>query len=85
MTKYVKNGRVMAFGSRCKGTHKEYSDLDLAIDINRKMTLKELGDIKEAFEESTLNYRVDVLDYNGISAEFRAVIDKGFEVVEYRQ
>lgn len=81
LTKYVQNGRVMAFGSRYKGTHKEYSDLDIAIDINCKMTLKELCDIKEAFEESTLSYRVDVLDYNGISSEFKAVIDKGFEVV----
>lgn len=81
LTKYIQNGRALAFGSRYKGTHKEYSDLDLAIDLNRKMTLKELCDIKEAFEESTLNYRVDVLDYNGISAEFKAVIDEGYEVV----
>jgi hypothetical protein len=45
------------------------------------MPIMKLAEIREAFEESELPYRVDVLDYFGISNEFRAVIDKGYEVI----
>jgi len=40
-----------------------------------------LAEIRKAFEESELPYRVDVLDYFGISSEFQAIIDDGYEVI----
>lgn len=78
LTKHVHNGYVVAFGSRYKGTPKPYSDLDLAVLKHDKnsMTIREYGDLKEAFEESELNFRVDVVDYWGTSIEFRQIIDK---------
>ena len=35
--------------------------------------------MEEAFSESDLPYQVDVVDYNNVSAEFRAIIDGGNE------
>jgi hypothetical protein len=37
--------------------------------------------LKEALQESTLPIRVDVLDWNSISEEFRGVIEEGYGVL----
>jgi len=78
LTKNFADGYVLAFGSRCKGTHKKFSDLDLAFvkDDGMSLTISEWGSLKEAFEESDLVFRVDVVDYWGTTDNFRAIIDK---------
>lgn len=77
----IKSGKVYAFGSRYKWTNRDFSDLDLAIDINRKMSINEIENLKYDFEESNLSYRVDVIDYNNISKEFKRIIDSGNEII----
>ncbi|MEA2067769.1 MAG: nucleotidyltransferase domain-containing protein [Verrucomicrobiota bacterium] len=73
---------VRAFGSRINQTSKKWSDLDLAIIGSAKLDQHVLYDLKEAFEESTLSIRVDVLDWHTLSPEFQAVINAGYEVVQ---
>jgi len=46
--------KVWLFGSRATGRARPYSDLDLAIDVDRPMTLDELAILGEAFSESDL-------------------------------
>jgi len=74
---HFKNGYTLAFGSRYNGTNKRYSDLDLAFVKNdgTSLTVSEWGRLKEAFEESDLIYRVDVIDYWGATDSFRQIID----------
>lgn len=79
---FVPNCEVRVFGSRYKLTARAYSDLDLVIVGAAKLDLNVLADIKEAFEESNLPYRVDLLDWNTISPEFRKVIEKGYAVIK---
>jgi predicted nucleotidyltransferase len=70
------------FGSRYIHKAKKYSDLDIVLVGNERLEWRQVAKIKEAFEESTLPYRVDVLDWNSTSPEFRKVIeDSGFEVI----
>ena len=38
--------------------------------------------LREAFEESDLPFRVDVIDYNAVSDEFRAIIDAKYEILQ---
>ncbi|MCD6310901.1 MAG: hypothetical protein J7M11_00360 [Elusimicrobia bacterium] len=38
--------------------------------------------LKEDFEESDLPFRVDVLDWNRISDEFKKVISKQYEIIQ---
>ncbi len=70
-----------AFGSRVGGKPKAYSDLDLALVGPGKLDVVELASLKEAFESSDLPFRVDLLDWNAISEEFRSAISKRFEVI----
>ena len=72
---------VLIFGSRYHGKAWEYSDLDLAFVGEGKLGFSRCYDLKEAFAESDLPYRVDVLDYHAISPEFRAIIDGGNEKI----
>ncbi|MBF0491209.1 MAG: nucleotidyltransferase domain-containing protein [Deltaproteobacteria bacterium] len=73
---------VRAFGSRVMGTAKPYSDLDLVILDSQKLGLNTLATLKEAFQESNIPIRVDVLDWNAISPEFREVIEKKYEILQ---
>lgn len=65
---------VRLFGSRARGTHKPYSDLDLVIMGDTPTDLSTLGQLQEAFASSDLPWRVDVVDWATTSTEFRAHI-----------
>lgn len=68
--------KVWVFGSRATGKAKRYSDIDLAIDIHSKnLDLQMLGILDVLFEESELPWKVDIVDYNNVSKDFRAIID----------
>jgi uncharacterized protein len=71
-----------AFGSRVAGGHKEYSDLDLALVGREKLSAGAMEALREAFSESDLPFRVDILDWHAISDEFRAVIAAKYEVLK---
>ena len=66
--------KVWVFGSRATGRARRYSDLDLAIDAGRPLTLDETAGLGEAFSDSDLPYRVDVVDWQAIGDRFRQVI-----------
>jgi type I restriction enzyme S subunit len=81
LAEYVPDCEVRAFGSRCKGAARKFSDLDLAVCGHEKLPWLQLADLQEAFQESDLPFRVDVLDYHTVSDNFRAIIDKDYEIV----
>lgn len=63
---------VWAFGSRVTGKAKKFSDLDLAIDANGKpLSLEMTAKLANAFDESILPYKVDIVDWNTISISFK--------------
>ena len=62
------------FGSRATSRAHRYSDLDLAIDAGRSLTLDERARLAEAFCDSDLPYRVDLVDWHGIDDRFRKLI-----------
>ena len=82
LKKYVPHCEVRAFGSRINGTHRHSSDLDLAIAGKERLSWQLLESLKEAFEESNLPFRVDVLDWHAISPEFQSVTEKGYVVIQ---
>jgi len=79
----VPDCKVKAFGSRINSTFKQNSDLDLAIVGNSRLGFSKMGELKLSFEESDLPFRVDVLDYNSISQNFRNIIDNNFEIIPF--
>lgn len=82
LAEHVPDCEVRVFGSRVTWTAKDYSDLDLAIVGPRALDSERLRLLREAFEESDLPFRVDVIDWHAISAAFRKVVEKKYEVVQ---
>lgn len=75
-------GRIVrAFGSRVQGTAKPFSDLDLAVMGDTPLDFRQLAALKDAFAESNLPFRVDVVDWAATSEAFRGIIEGAFEVV----
>ncbi|WP_432633738.1 nucleotidyltransferase domain-containing protein [Brachyspira sp.] len=78
---HIKKGKVYAFGSRYKNNNRKFSDFDIAIDTGEKLSFEFLNLLKDAFEESDLPYRVDIIDYNNISDKFKKIVDGGNEII----
>ena len=66
--------KVWVFGSRANWTTKDSSDLDLALEGESKLSHKMLGALKDAFEDSTLPYTVDVVDLNAVGHAFEQIV-----------
>jgi predicted nucleotidyltransferase len=62
------------FGSRATGRARRHSDLDLAIDAGRRLTLDEIARLAEAFSDSDLPYKVDLVDWHDIDDRWRQTI-----------
>ncbi len=73
---FVPDCQVRVFGSRVTGRSGKFSDLDLAIEGSEELGLKTMVKIKDAFTESNLPFKVDVLDWLAISSEFRKQINQ---------
>lgn len=73
---------VWAFGSRVNGNAKPYSDLDLAILGDTPLSLAEHANLVDAFSESDLPWKVDVVDWALIGEEFRGIIRKKYFVFQ---
>ena len=66
--------KVWVFGSRANWTTKDSSDLDIALEGESKLSHKMLGALKDAFEDSTLPYTVDVVDLNAVGHAFKQIV-----------
>ena len=79
---YVPDCKVLVYGSRLSGDHKPWSDLDLSVIGKEKLPLTVLGELIEAFTESSLNFIVDVHDWNSTSQNFQEIILRNYEVIQ---
>ncbi len=79
-----KGVHAWAFGSRVTWTAKPFSDLDLAVEGPAPIPSDIMAKLAEAFSESDLPWRVDVVDLNTVSPEFRAIVEAQRVPVEFR-
>jgi type I restriction enzyme, S subunit len=62
-------------------TAKDSSDLDLAVVGAARLPADTIRLLNEAFEESDLPFRVDVIDWCAVSESFRNAVAKRYEIV----
>ena len=82
LQKYVPTYEVWAFGSRVNGNVKPYSDLDLAVITAEPLDLQTYADLVDAFSESYLPWKVDVVDWATTSDNFRQIILQKYLVIQ---
>ncbi|MCK5565083.1 MAG: nucleotidyltransferase domain-containing protein [Planctomycetes bacterium] len=78
---YLPAREVMAFGSRTMDNPKPYSDLDIAVMGESPVDFKTLALLKDAFSESDLPMRVDILQWCKINPEFKKIILSQLQVI----
>jgi len=82
--KFVPDAEVWAYGSRVNGDGHEASDLDLVVRnlFDPGLENSHLFDLKDAFVESNLPIRVDVMDWARIPVDFQNEIEKSYVVLQ---
>jgi predicted nucleotidyltransferase len=73
---HTANCEVLVFGSRLNGNNDKFSDLDLAFKCKKGLDFKSRNELLREFEDSDLPYRVDIVDYNRTSEDFKIIIDE---------
>jgi len=82
LKRFVPEYKVWAFGSRVTGTHKPYSDLDIALVGDESISIETRAALVEALSESALPYKVDIVDWAATSETFQHIIDKQKLVIQ---
>ena len=75
LKKYIPNpdAKFYVFGSRAVGKYREYSDVDIAIDV-QNLPSDTKSKLELEFENSTFPYEVDIVDLNNIKEDFKNLI-----------
>ena len=72
----IPNVEIYIFGSRVQGNALEYSDVDIALKNEEKISIESILKLKVKFENSTFPYKVDIVDLKNLKDEFRGIIEK---------
>ena len=65
---------VYVFGSRSRGTNREYSDLDLCLKSDNPIDVNIILKLYDKFDESNIPFRTDIVDYSKVSETFKGEI-----------
>jgi predicted nucleotidyltransferase len=78
LAEHLPGREVWAFGSRVHGRHlKPFSDLDLAIVDETRLSPEVRANLQSAFAESDLRFRVDIVELIDADDDFRRQIEDG--------
>lgn len=82
LRRHVPEREVRAFGSRVTGTARQFSDLDLAVMGETPLTIDTAAALSEAFSDSHLPFKVDIVDWASVSPQFQAIIQQNWVTVQ---
>lgn len=82
LQQHVPEREVRAFGSRVNGTARQFSDLDLAVMGETPLTFDTVAALSEAFSDSNLPFKVDIVDWASVSPQFQAIIQQMWVTVQ---
>ncbi|GJM06619.1 MAG: hypothetical protein DHS20C10_03530 [marine bacterium B5-7] len=74
LEQYIPTKKVLLFGSRANNTAKPYSDIDLAVLSDVPLPVETLAQLRLAFEESDLPYKVDLVEWCTLTEAFQQII-----------
>ena len=81
INRFLDSYELFFFGSRVLGNPRENSDLDILIKSQTKIELSVLAQIKEAFDEGPLLFKVDVVDYYRVDQSFLDQIQNSLQQI----
>ncbi len=70
------NVKIYLFGSRARGTQDKGSDIDIAIEADKKLELVDIGEIRDVINSTYIPHKVDIVDINRMSQDMRELVTK---------
>jgi predicted nucleotidyltransferase len=70
----IPEAKIYLYGSRARGTHGEWSDIDLALDAEKPLNKLDVGEVRDVMVELNIPYKVDVVDIHNISDQLKKEI-----------
>jgi uncharacterized protein len=67
--------QVFVFGSRARGDHKPFSDLDVLLKCKESHEVL-LSEVREFFEESNIPIKIDIVRDQDLAQSYRTNVDK---------
>ena len=65
------DAQVYCFGSRARGDHSRFSDLDLMVESDKDLS-NLIGELKERLTESNFPYKVDLVEFRHFAESYKA-------------
>ena len=84
LKRHLPNTTAWVYGSRAKWTSRPQSDLDLVVFTNPDHE-RRVSELREAFEESNLPFRVDLFVWDAVPEQFRKEIEAEHVVLVARE
>ena len=84
LKRHLPNTTAWVYGSRVKWTSRLQSDLDLVVFTTPEQN-RRVSDLREAFEESNLPFRVDLFVWDTVPEQFRKQIEAEHVVIVKRE
>ena len=84
LARHLPNTTAWVYGSRVKWTARPESDLDLVVFAKPEQE-RRVSDLREAFEESNLPFRVDLFVWDEVPEQFRKQIEAEHVVLVERR
>jgi len=81
LLEYVPEYTVWAFGSRVNGTARKFSDLDIVLVSDEPLQTLQMASLRDAFSESDLPFKVDIIEWLSTDEEFRRIIEENYFVL----
>jgi predicted nucleotidyltransferase len=78
----VSDREVWVFGSRATAKHKPYSDLDLVVMGEEALPLATTADLREAFSNSDLKFKVDLVVWSELTENFKKIIRNHYLIIQ---
>lgn len=75
LARHLPNTEAWVYGSRVRGTSRPGSDLDMVVLATPEQA-REVSELREAFEESNLPFRVDLFVWDEVPESFREGIGR---------
>ncbi len=63
--------RIFVFGSRARGNQHKTSDVDIGFIPNRNFDRKKMTLLKAEIENLNIPYKVELVDFSGVSEKFK--------------
>lgn len=70
------DAKIYLFGSRVLDNHSKYADIDIAIEEDKAIRPGRIGEAINMLAESSIPYKVDIVDYKSISKDMQNFIKR---------